>query len=168
MWADGAWPAMSSTDPAVVFEDASRKVGAILTRFPEIVNNLDHVTRLCAAVLDRNDPVDGVRSFWSVGDARAVFGLESRRNEKADPDDETVIESVTPVHELGDPLLSPQEAELLAGSARTFRRWRKDKLIHPEGQVVIAGRLVQWFRYSTVVAVKDSMRVRMHHGKETK
>lgn len=166
VWADGAWPALSSMEPAVVFADSQRKVNAILGRFGEIVNDLDLVTRLTVAVLDRNDPVDGVRGFWSVGDARAVFGLESRRNQTTpDPDDDTVIE-VNPNREWGNPILSPEEAETVAGSARTFRRWRQKELIHPEGQVVIAGRLVQWFRYSDVVELKGRMRERMHQGKE--
>ncbi|WP_136054336.1 hypothetical protein [Microbacterium sp. K24] len=132
---------------------------------PDIINDRDNVERLSVGFLERNELVDDVRAFWSVSDAMAKWGAERRtKNEPFwfDPDDlfDPVEDAPKPRAEWGDPLLNKDDAEKVAGSARTLRRWRQKDLISPAGSIYIAGVQTTLFRHSDLVRLRDEMKER--------
>jgi len=129
---------------------------------PDLVNDVENVRILGIGFLDRNPLVDGIRPFWSVQDAVDKWGVERRT--KGEP---AWVEEVDPLvvavarPEWGDPLITKLQAEMLAGSERTLRRWVRKDLIAPEGVVVIAGVQTQMFRQSTVLQVRAEMQAKV-------
>ncbi|WP_460003527.1 hypothetical protein [Microbacterium xylanilyticum] len=124
-----------------------------------LVNDHQHVEDLCTGFLDRNElDADGIRSFWSVADARAKWGAERRtKREPWEADDDADEIVVGGVAEHGDGLLTRQQAEKFVGTARTLQRWRKDGLIAPVRTVTIAGARIAMFRGSDLARVKAAM-----------
>src|SRR5690606_11502360 len=119
-----------------------------------VINNQETMEWLIENILERHAPVDGLRTHWSVQDVKDQWGVERHTTDiYVFPDDDH--EEVTNVPEWRDRLLIRREAEIEAGSARTFRRWVKDGLIEPEGRMVIAGVMTPWYRWSRIVAIKQ-------------
>ncbi|OJU39703.1 MAG: hypothetical protein BGN97_00340 [Microbacterium sp. 69-10] len=135
---------------------------------PDLVNDVENVRILGIGFLDRNPLVDGVRPFWSVQDAVDKWGVERRTKGEpsweADPDP-VVVAIARP--EWSDPLITKLQAEQLAGSERTLRRWIGKGLIEHEGTVVIAGVMTRMFRRGDVVRVRDEMQSRVGRPKTT-
>lgn len=157
----------AKTDAVAAFEDAHRASLAVLANLDSIANDVELVAHLSAGVLERTQPdADGVRVFWSIADAMSRFGPERRdrgaREEWANHIDREV--SVVAVPEWGDPLVGRDEAEVLAGSARTLRRWEKAGEIAPAGRTSIAGVMTKLYRRSELVATGERMGDRQRAG----
>jgi hypothetical protein len=89
-----------------------------------ICNNLETVTWLGGAVLDRHPAVDGLRPAWSVQDAVDQWGVERRVDRFIYPDDDTSEEVVGPVREWYDPTLTvKQAAERVRLTQRAVLKW---------------------------------------------
>lgn len=131
-----------------------------------IQNDKDAVEYFGAHVLDRHPEVDGLRDAWSVQDAVDRWGVERmEKNPRPYTDDPNVEELASfPTREWRDPLLTKAEAIKLAGSARTLRRWEKDRLVSREGRVVIAGIVTDWYRHSDLVAAREAMEAKMRRS----
>lgn len=130
-----------------------------------ISNNRNAASWMGDHVLTRHREVDGAREAWSVQDAVDRWGVERHdKNPARWVDDEETLVEVTPVHEWGDVLLGRDDAEELAGSARTLRRWISGGHIEPEGEIWIAGRRTQMFRRSTILDVSERMGARKRAG----
>ncbi|WP_193596097.1 hypothetical protein [Microbacterium sp. YJN-G] len=130
---------------------------------PDLVNDVEHVRVLGIGFLDRNPLVDGVRGFWSVQDAVDKWGVERRtKGEKPwEPEDDREL-ATFPVQEWGEgSWITKLQAEKIAGSARTLRRWVARDLLSHEGTVVIAGVVTRMFRRSDVVRVRDQMQAKV-------
>lgn len=116
---------------------------------------------LGAAVLDRHEPVDGIRPWWSVQDATDRWGVERRDRAPRVVDGEDDGElSVTPVAEWGNPIVGRADAEKLAGSASTLRRWVKAGEVEPQGVIYIAGVRVALYRRADLSAARERMEAR--------
>jgi len=152
----------AKTDAIAAFEDAHRASLAVLAELDRVANDRDLVDDLSAGVLDRHTAdAEGVVAFWTVADAMAKFGPERRERKPRDPaiaadefDGELYAE---PTPEWGDPLLGRDDAETLAGSSRTLRRWEKAGEIAPTGRIVIAGVVTKLYRRSEVIATQERM-----------
>ncbi|MDI9889952.1 hypothetical protein QM517_02105 [Rhodococcus sp. IEGM 1404] len=150
----------AKTDAVAAFEDAHRASLAVLAELDRVVNDRELVDHLSAGVLDRNAPdEDGVRGFWTIADAMAKFGPErhDRTTREEWVDDVTEELHAEGMPEWGDPLLGRDDAETLAGSSRTLRRWEKAGEIAPAGRIVIAGILTKLYRRSEVIATGERM-----------
>lgn len=157
----------AKTEAVAAFEDAHRASLVVLAELDRVANDLDLVTRMAAGFLDRHEPdEEGIVAFWSVADAMARFGPERRERKPRGPytDDVDGEESVEPIPEWGDPLLGRDDAETLAGSARTLRRWVKAGSIAPAGSIYIAGVLTQLYRRSEIIATQEHMGARRRGG----
>ena len=135
---------------------------------PDLVNDAENVRILGVGFLDRHPLEDGIRPFWSVQDAVDKWGVERRTKGEpaweADPDP-VVVAIARP--EWSDPLITKLQAEQLAGSERTLRRWIGKGLIEHEGTVVIAGVMTRMFRRGDVVRVRDEMQSKVGRPKGT-
>lgn len=156
----------AKTDPVGAFEDAHRATLAVLADLDRLANNHATLARLSEWVLDRHEPVDGEREFWSIADAMAKFGPERRERKKREPytDDLDRELYAEPIPEWGDPLLSRDDAETLAGSTRTLQRWVKAGEIKPAGSIYIAGILTVLYRRSEILATQERMSTRKRSG----
>lgn len=125
-----------------------------------ICNNLETVTWLGGAVLDRHPAVDGLRPAWSVQDAVDQWGVERRTTDTYVFPVEDSEEVVGPVPEWGDRLLLKHDAEREAGSARTLRRWVNAGLIEPEARLRVGRVMTPLYRYSRIVMLRGEMRAR--------
>ena len=131
-----------------------------------VSNDLDTMTWLGQLLLERHAPVDGIRSSWSVQDAVDQWGVERRdRNAVPYEDDDERDEVVEPVSEWQNPIVGREDAEGLAGSASTLRRWIKDGDVVPVGEVYIAGRRTRLFRRAELLACRGRMQERMNAGR---
>lgn len=137
-----------------------------------ISNNLEAVTWMTAAVLDRHPETDGTRDAWSIQDAIDRWGVERRdRNPRPyDDDTDNREELVEPIPEWDNPIVGRDDAERIAGSAATLRRWIRNGDITPVGEVYIAGRRTRLFRTTDLHACKNKMQERTaatrYHRKE--
>lgn len=124
-----------------------------------LVNDHHHVEDLATGFMDRNElDADGIRSFWSVADARAKWGAERRtKGPSWAADDANVIELESSAVAEQDPLLTRIQANEFVGSERTLRRWQQQELIAPDRTVTIAGARVAMFRLSDLRKVRDEM-----------
>ncbi|UUE19340.1 hypothetical protein [Microbacterium sp. J1-1] len=122
-----------------------------------LVNDLEHVERLGTGYLDRNDPVDGIRPFWSVADAMAKWGAERRTRNETEWVDDVTSEDIRAVPEWGDPLLNRADAEKLI-PARTLRRWVQKDLVAPVGTIYVAGVRTVLYRRSDLLRCQDEMK----------
>ena len=167
--------ASSSTEPpAPVGADLLDAIAALEPVFEwafvdlaDYTNDLETMTWLCSAVLERHREDDGIRSTWSVQDAVDKWGVERRDRSPDewvdDEDDEIVFDRP----EWGDPLLNKSDAEKLAGSARTLRRWRKKELIAPAGTIYIAGVRTDLYRRSDLLEVREQQRQKVGRPRTT-
>lgn len=118
-------------------------------------------------VLDRHKPVNGIREAWSVQDAVDQWGVERvpAKGEKPWEPDEEREEIVTPVREWGeDSIVGREEAEGLAGSPSTLRRWVKNGDVQVVGEIYIAGIRTRLFRRVELTACRERMEARMRSG----
>lgn len=156
------------SEPSSAYEDAHDAAVTILGELDRIVNDRDQVVRLAEGVLNLHPLVDGERPFWSVADAMGRFGAERRTKDPVPEVEESErLVIVEPVSEWGDPLLNREDAETLAGSARTLRRWVKDGDIAPAGEIRVAGVRTRLFRTSELLAVRERMEGRQRAGRFT-
>lgn len=131
-----------------------------------VTNDLDTITWLCAAVLDRHPEIDGIRPAWSLQDAVDKWGIERRERAQRpyvdldDPEEETM-----PIPEWQNPIVGREDAERIAGSAATLRRWVKAGAVAPVGEVYIAGRRTRLFRVAELEACKARMSERAASGR---
>jgi hypothetical protein len=134
------------------------------TDLTTVTNDLDTVTYLSALLLDRHPESDGLRHAWSVQDAVDRWGVERRdRNPQPWVDDDTV-EIITPVHEHGDPIIGRPEAEGIAGSPSTLRRWVKQGHVGVVGTIYIAGVRTTLYRRVELVDTRTRMREQQQTG----
>jgi hypothetical protein len=166
--------AASSVEPAApVSADLLDAIGAVeqavewaYVDLAEHTNDLDTVTYLSALILNRHPEVDGLRHAWSLQDAVDRWGVErADRNPQPWEDDDERLEIVEPVAEWLNPIVGRDDAEGLAGSASTLRRWIKDGDVTPVGEVYIAGVRTRLFRRAELVACRERMQGRMNTGR---
>ena len=146
--------------------DALSAVEAVLRAWPawendlaKVSNRRDAVEWFSAHVLDRHAPTGGIRSAWSVQDAVDRWGVERRDpSSDYDPGDDEP-EDARPIAEWGAPIIGRTEAERIAGSESTLRRWVKAGEVLPVGTVYIAGVRTTLFRRDDVVETRDRMGV---------
>ncbi|WP_417555614.1 hypothetical protein [Microbacterium sp.] len=125
---------------------------------PDLVNDAESVRVLGIGFLDRHPLEDGIRDFWSVQDAVDKWGVERRTKGESGWEPEVDRELVAVARpEWRNPLITKLQAEQIAGSERTLRRWVSKGLIEHEGTVVIAGVVTRMFRRSDVERVRDEM-----------
>lgn len=96
-----------------------------------VSNDRHQVLILAELLLDRHQPVDGMRPAWSVQDAVDRWGVERRDRSKTvwEPDVDGEIATFN-VHEHGDPLVSLQDAAALVGETRfKVARWERKGLL---------------------------------------
>jgi len=158
--------ASSSVEPAApVSADLLDAIGAVeqavdwaYVDLAAHTNDLDTVTYLSALILNRHPEVDGLRHAWSVQDAVDRWGVE-RRDPGAQPweDDDERLEIIEPVSEWLNPILGREDAEALAGSARTLRRWIKAGTVTVVGEVYIAGVRTRLFRREELLDARKHM-----------
>lgn len=127
-------------------------------------NQADTIGWLGERVLDRHTPVDGIRPDWSLRDAVDQWGVERRDRDQTPYEDDDREEIVTGAAEWGDELLGRADAETLAGSARTLRRWVKSGDIAPAGTIWIAGVRTTLFRRSELLATQERLSDRQRAG----
>lgn len=123
-----------------------------------VSNELRTIAWLGEILLDRHEPVDGIRSAWSVQDAVDRWGVERRDpNQVVWEDDDDRAEIIEAVSEWQNPIIGREDAEGLAGSASTLRRWIKSGDVVPEGEIWIAGIRTRLFRRAQILAVREKM-----------
>lgn len=133
---------------------------------PDLVNDVESVRVLGVGFLDRHPLVDGIREFWSVQDAVDKWGVERRTKGEPgwEPDpDPTLVAIARP--EWSNPLITKRQAERIAGSERTLRRWVNRELLTHEGTVVIAGVVTRMYRRADVERVRDEMQSKVGRPK---
>jgi hypothetical protein len=87
------------------------------------------------------------------------------RNPQPWEDDDERLEIIEPVSEWLNPIVGRDDAEGIAGSASTLRRWIKDGDVTPVGEVYIAGVRTRLFRRAELVACRERMQDRMNTGR---
>lgn len=130
-----------------------------------VSNDLRTMTYLGEILLDRHKPVDGVREAWSVQDAVDRWGVERVDRGPVWEDDESLEEDAAPVAEWGNPIVGGDDAEAIAGSAATLRRWVRQGLVAPlPGEISIAGRVTRLYRRAELIETRDRLRVKQQSG----
>jgi hypothetical protein len=166
--------ASSSVEPAApVSADLLDAIGAVeqavewaYVDLAEHTNDLDTVIYLSALILNRHPETDGLRHAWSLQDAVDRWGVERvDHNPQPWEDDDERLEVIEPVSEWLNPIVGRDDAEGLAGSASTLRRWIKDGDVTPVGEVYIAGVRTRLFRRAELVACRERMQGRMNTGR---
>lgn len=121
-----------------------------------VSNDRDQVLTLAELLLDRHQPVDGMRAAWSVQDAVDRWGVEARDRNRVTWEPEVDGEIARfDVHEHGDPLVSQRDAAVLVGvRVQQIIRWEKRGLLKREGIVPgPRGSKKAMYRLSEVQAV---------------
>jgi hypothetical protein len=131
-WADGINIAEAAKLPTTLQSAAVRE------HLDEIVNDKILVTQFSAAILDVHRPsADGVREAWSVWDAVLKWKVERvpgpREFWTDEPNVEETDETYPVIEWQGNAIISKAEAEKIAGTPRTLRRWVKDGRIAKVG-----------------------------------
>lgn len=133
-----------------------------------ISNDAATVEWLGPRLLDRHPSDGGVREAWSVSDAMRQWGAERRDRDPVEwDDDDDRAEVVEPIAEWGDELaiVGREDAEAVAGSPSTLRRWIKNGSVAVVGEAYIAGRLTRLFRRAELLACRERMRDQMWAGR---
>lgn len=162
----GAVLARPAAEPEDAFDAAADHVRIILGDFDRLVNDHARLEELEEGVTARHLPdAHGARAFWSILDAMSKWGPERReqptvgmssapRELRPTPVyDESTVSEIPEWGERRDEVIGRAEAEVIAGSESTLRRWVADEGV-TFSEFWSAGRRVRLYRRSQLVATK--------------
>lgn len=149
-------------DAIAAVENANEYFYAWGCGLEDLQNDAEVVAALGGMLLDRHPPADGVRDAWSVQDAVDRWGVERRDRTRVawvdDGEDREVASFAKP--EWRDPIIGRKEAERIAGSPSTLRRWVTIGELDKVGEIWIAGARTVLYRRAEVEATRDRMGAR--------